>query len=70
MLATALSNNFKLNHYFEHGTRLAWVVNWKTEQVHIYRPDSIEALTGPNDVLSGADILPGFKCKLSRIFRP
>jgi Uma2 family endonuclease len=60
--------NRKLDHYFEHGTRLAWLINWKVEQVHIYRPDSIEALTRPNEWLSGADVLPGFKCKLSRIF--
>jgi Uma2 family endonuclease len=58
----------KLDHYFEHGTRLVWLVNWKTEQVHIYTPDSIAALTRPHDVLSGGTVLPGFKCRLSRIF--
>ena len=59
----------KLDLYFEHGTRLLWLVNWKTEQVHIYRPDHIEALTRPNDVLTGGVVLPGFKCRLSQIFR-
>ncbi|HTL59614.1 MAG TPA: Uma2 family endonuclease [Candidatus Limnocylindrales bacterium] len=59
----------KLDLYFEHGPRLVWLVNWKLEQVHIYRPDSIEALTRPNDILTGGDVLPGFKCRLSRIFR-
>ena len=58
----------KLDHYFEHGTRLVWLVNWKTEQVHIYTVDSIEALTRPHDVLLGGVVLPGFKCRLSRIF--
>ena len=43
-------------------------LNWQFEQVHIYKPDSIEALTQPNDILSGGDVLPGFKCRLSRIF--
>lgn len=62
--------NRKLDHYFEHGTKLAWLVNWRKEQVHIYTPDSIEALTGPNDILTGSVVLPGFKCKLSRLFRP
>jgi Uma2 family endonuclease len=60
----------KLDLYFEGGTRLVWLVNWKMEQVHIHRPDSIEALTRPNDILTGGDVLPGFKCRLSRIFRP
>ena len=60
----------KLDLYFEYGTRLVWLVNWKLEQVHIYGPDSIEALTRPNDILTGGDVLPGFKCRLSRLFRP
>jgi len=60
--------NRKLDRYFEHGTRVVWWVNWQLEQVHIYTPDSIEALTRPNDVLSGGDILSGFKCRLSQIF--
>ena len=61
--------NRKLDHYFEHGARLAWLVNWRKEQVHFYASDSIEALTQPGDVLTGGAVLPGFKCKLSRIFR-
>jgi Uma2 family endonuclease len=60
--------NRKLDHYFEHGTRVAWLVNGRKRQVHIYTPDSIEALTRPNDRLTGGDVLPGFKCRLSRIF--
>lgn len=62
--------NRKLDHYFEHGTRLAWLVNWRKQQVHIYTPDSIEALTKPKDVLTGGTVLPGFKCKLNQIFGP
>jgi len=58
----------KLDRYFEHGVRLVWWVDWTKEQVHIYTPDSISALTRGTDVLSGGDILPGFKCRLSRIF--
>jgi Uma2 family endonuclease len=60
----------KLDHYFEHGTKLAWLINWRKSQIHIYTADSIEALTAPNDVLTGGEVLPGFKCKLNRIFRP
>jgi len=60
----------KLDHYFEHGTKLAWLINWRKEQVHIYTPDSIEALTGRDDWLTGGTVLPGFKCRLRRIFCP
>ena len=58
----------KLDLYFEHGTRMAWLLDWKKEQLHIYTTDQISALTQPQDVLSGGAILPGFKCRLSRIF--
>jgi Uma2 family endonuclease len=60
----------KLDHYFEHGTRLAWLVNLPKQQVHIYTSDSIESLTAPNEVLTGGVVLPGFKCKLRQIFLP
>jgi Uma2 family endonuclease len=62
--------NRKLEHYFEHGARLAWLVNLRKQQVLIYTADSIEALTDLDDVLTGGEVLPGFKCKLRRIFLP
>lgn len=58
----------KLDLYFEHGTQLVWILNWKLEQIHIYRPDSIAALTHPTDVLSGEEVLPSFRCRLNQIF--
>jgi Uma2 family endonuclease len=62
--------NRKLDHYFEHGTRLAWLIHWRKQQVHIYTADSIESLTDLDDVLTGGLVLPGFKCKLRKIFEP
>jgi Uma2 family endonuclease len=59
----------KLDYYFEHGTRLAWLVNWKKQQVYIHAADSIEALTRPNELLTAGDVVPGFQCKLAQIFR-
>jgi Uma2 family endonuclease len=61
--------NRKLDRYFEHGARLAWLVNWPKQQVHIYTADSIESLTNLDDVLTGGIVLPGFKCKLRKIFQ-
>jgi hypothetical protein len=62
--------NCKLDHYFGHGTKLAWLVNWQKQQVHFYTPDSIETLTGPNEALTGGAVLPGFKCRLNRLLGP
>ena len=59
----------KLDRYFEHGVRLVWWVYWTKEQVHIYTPDAVNALTRPGNTLSGGYVLPGFKCKLNRIFQ-
>ena len=61
--------NRKLEHYFEHGTKLAWLVNWRKEQIMIYTADSVESLTRGEDTLTGGTVLPGFKCKLGEIFR-
>lgn len=44
--------------------------NCRKQQVHIYTPDSIEALTDLDDTLTGGAVLPGFKCKLRKIFLP
>jgi Uma2 family endonuclease len=60
----------KLELYFDHGTRLAWLINLRKQQVLIYTADSIEALTDLDDVLTGGAVLPGFKCKLRTIFLP
>jgi Uma2 family endonuclease len=62
--------NRKLDHYFEYGTKLAWLVNWRKQQVQVYTADSIESLTNLDDVLTGGSVLPGFKCKLRKIFLP
>ncbi len=60
----------KLDLYFEFGTPLVWWVDWKKEQIHIYTPDSVGALTRPTDILTGGGVLPGFKCRLRQIFHP
>jgi Uma2 family endonuclease len=62
--------NRKLDHYFQYGTRLAWLLNWRKEQIIIYTADSVESLTNPADSLAGGPVLPGFKCKLRAIFEP
>jgi Uma2 family endonuclease len=49
----------KLDRYLDHGKRLVWWVDWTQEQVHIYTPDDVSALTRPFDILSGGDVLSG-----------
>jgi Uma2 family endonuclease len=58
----------KLDRYFEHGTRLAWVVDCRGRTVSVRTTDGITKLAKPGDVLTGGEVLPGFRCRLRRIF--
>lgn len=60
----------KVDKYFEHGTRLAWVVDPRRASVTVHEADGVTKLTGPTARLTGGVVLPGFKCKLSDIFSP
>ncbi|MCD8489077.1 MAG: Uma2 family endonuclease [Desertifilum sp.] len=58
----------KMREYLENGLRLGWLINPKTRQVEIYRPNQVvEVLESPT-TLSGEDVLPGFVLNLQPIF--
>ena len=55
----------KMLQWIENGTRLAWLIDPKIEQVFIYREDnSIEVVKDFSNKLSGENILPGFELNL------
>jgi len=58
----------KLDKYFEHGTRLAWILDYKRKSVSVHTLDGITRLTKPGEWLTGGEVLPGFKCRLRQIF--
>ena len=50
----------KMQEYIDNGARLGWLIDPKTRQVEIYRPNQdIEILENPL-ALSAEDVLPGF----------
>ncbi|MEM6836960.1 MAG: Uma2 family endonuclease [Cyanobacteria bacterium P01_C01_bin.120] len=58
----------KMQEYLENGCSLGWLIDPKTRQVEIYRPDQkVEVLQNPKS-LSGEDILPGFTLNLATLF--
>ena len=57
----------KLDLYFEHGARLAWVIDLKRSSLTVHQPDSVTKLAALNDVVTGGDVLRGFKCRLGEI---
>jgi Uma2 family endonuclease len=58
----------KLGEYFQAGVRLVWLVNPKTQTVHVYTAvDQLVLLKG-DQALDGGDVLPGFSLPLFELF--
>lgn len=58
----------KMKEYRDNGAVLGWLINRKSRQVEIYRPNQeVEILQSPTTV-SGEDILPGFVLSLESIW--
>ena len=58
----------KIAEYFSAGTRLVWVIEPATRIVYTYRSAHDVQALGEDDELSGADVLPGFRYALGRLF--
>ena len=59
----------KIADYFSAGVRLVWVVNPATRSVRVHRRDGTNSDLAETDELTGEDVLPGFRCRVSEIFR-
>jgi len=54
--------------WIENGVRLAWLINPKAEMTYIYRENgSIEILENFDRVLTGEDVMEGFKFDLTML---
>jgi Uma2 family endonuclease len=58
----------KINEYFAAGTRLAWVVDPKTEIVRVHQAPRKFVVLRAGDVLDGGDVLPGFQVPVRDLF--
>jgi Uma2 family endonuclease len=54
--------------YREAGVRLIWIVNPGTRTVVVHRADGTISRLTESDDLSGEDVLPGFRCRVSDLF--
>ena len=61
--------DIKVQEYLRSGVRLVWVVHPDSQSVLIYRVNGSIAGVSGTDELSGEDVLPGFHCRMSDIFR-
>lgn len=58
----------KVGDYLEAGTRLVWVVDPDAQSVTVYRSLQSIRIFRADEELSGEDVLPGFRLKVSEIF--
>jgi len=58
----------KLSDGFTAGTRLAWVVDPKTESVRVHTSPREWVVLGCDDVLGGGDVLPGLRILVRKLF--
>lgn len=59
----------KIADYFSAGVRLVWVVNPATRSVRVHRRDGTISDLAETDELTGENVVPGFRCHVSEIFR-
>ena len=58
----------KLIEYRRASVPLVWVLYPSSRTAHVFRADRSYTELGPEDVLDGEDILPGFRCPLAELF--
>ena len=58
----------KVADWLNAGTRLVWVIYPSSRTTTVHRsPDSVQEL-GAEDLLDGAEVVPGFACRLGELF--
>lgn len=58
----------KVEDYLDSGSRLVWIVYPKRKVVVVYRPNNTVSFLHENDDLDGEDVIPNFRCQLTKIF--
>lgn len=61
----------KAEEYLHAGVRLVWVLNPNNRTVRIFSAENrLSTQLGPEDDLTGGDVLPGFSCRVAELFPP
>ena len=60
--------NNKVHEYLDAGVRLVWVVYPDTRTVEVFGAGGHRATLGPDDTLTGGDVVPGFPVKVAELF--
>lgn len=57
----------KVRDYLAAGSRLVWVIDPRRRTVTVHRPEVDPEALGPDDILEGGDLLPGFSISVHRL---
>lgn len=61
----------KVREYLEAGVRMVWLVNPDDRTVRVFsKGQHISVQLGPDDDLTGDEVLPGFSCRVADLFPP
>jgi Uma2 family endonuclease len=58
----------KVRDWFAGGARLIWLVYPRSKNIYVLRAPGEVQILGPDDTLSGEDVMPGFTCKVADLF--
>ncbi len=58
----------KVQEYLRAGVRLVWIINPETRTVQVIRSNKSGTWLEAGDELSGEDVIPGFRCRVSDFF--
>ena len=60
----------KAHDWLRAGARIVWVVYSSPVRLFVYRADGSVEQLGPDDVVDGADVLPGFRMRVADLLYP
>jgi Uma2 family endonuclease len=59
----------KVKDYLRNGVRMVWVLDPETRNLTVHRPGRETAVIEESEELTGEDVLPDFRCRVTDIFR-
>ena len=61
--------SLKVARWLQAGTRIAWVLDPAAQTLTVHRTGVLPRILGPDDTLTGEEVLPGFEFPTQQLFR-
>ena len=66
---TARAVEEKVEQWLSTGIQQVWVMYPDTHRLHVHRQDGTVSKLRAADILSGAEVIPGFQCRIAEVFQ-